>query len=77
MPLNRWLASFTSLKNRAWLDGVQRPGRRLLDHQVEAVDLLPHLRRDDLPDRPRILPRRPQARDNRVGVFTVKRQELE
>ncbi len=29
----------------------------LCDHQIKAVHLLPHVRGDDLPDRPRILPR--------------------
>ena len=47
------------------------------DHQVELVDLLPHLRRDDLAHRPRVLARRAQAGEDRVRILRVEGEELD
>ncbi len=50
---------------------------RRVDHQVELVQLLPHLRGDDLADRPRVLARRAQAGENRVRVLRIEGEELD
>jgi hypothetical protein len=63
-------------------EGVEHPlglGQRPLglDLQVHAVDLRPHLRRDRLPHRARVLARVAQARRDRIRVVGVIRQPLD
>src|SRR6185369_11861148 len=43
----------------------------------ELVDLLPHLRRDDLAHRSRVLARRAQARQDRAGVLLIEGEEAD
>ena len=51
MPANRWLASLTAAKNSCGSLSSPPAARPSHDHQVELVQLLPHLRRDDLAHR--------------------------
>ena len=76
-PANSWLAM---LDRREQLLRVGQPLAvcgGVVHHQVELVELLPHLRRDDLAHRAGVLARRAQARDDRVRVLRVERQELD
>ena len=56
-------------------EAVGIEGRRV-DHQVELVQLLPHLRRDHLADRARVLAGGAETGSNRVGVVGIVREEL-
>ena len=47
------------------------------DHQVELVDVLPHLGGNDLAHAAGVLAGRPQAGQNRIRILGVERQELD
>src|SRR5260370_27782266 len=55
--------------------GGVRGGR--VHHQVELVELLPHLRRDDLAHGAGVLSGAPQAGADRVDVLLIESQELD
>src|SRR6266850_43444 len=44
----------------------------MLDLQVHAVELLPHLRRYRFPYRTRVFSRRAQARENRIWILGIE-----
>ena len=50
---------------------------RVLEHQVEAVDVLPHLRRDDLAHAAGVFAGRGQAGEDRVRIVAVERQKAD
>ena len=57
------------------LDPVRgRPGGAL-HGQVEAIDLLPHFKRDVLPRHARVLASRCNRGENRVGIASIEHQE--
>jgi len=47
----------------------------VVDHQVEFIQLLPHLRGNDFPHRAGVLARRTQTGKDRVGIARVESQE--
>src|SRR5262245_12737917 len=57
------------------LEGMLGSPRRI-DQQVKLVQLLPHLERDGLSHRSRVLARSAQARNDRVWIGHIKREEI-
>ena len=74
-PVNRWPDLLID-RNRS-CGSVRLPVCRGIHPQVELVELLPHLRRDDLAHRAGVLARRPQAGADRVDVLLIEGEELD
>src|SRR6266513_1443138 len=60
-----------------FLRRTQSSLRRVAGREVELVDLLPHLRRDDLTHRSGVFARRTNARKYRVWILAVESEELQ
>ena len=48
-----------------------------MDGEIDVVEVLPHLRRNGLPDRAGIFAGRRDARENRIRILRVERQKFE
>ena len=64
------------LREELVVAGRARP-HRVADQQVEPVELLPHVGRDDLAGRAGVFAGARQAGEDRVGVLLVERQKLQ
>ena len=76
-PANRWPAILTDAEQILRVGPAAGVGGGRIHHQVELVELLPHLRRDDLAHRAGVLAGGPQAGEDRVGVLRIEGEELD
>ena len=77
MPVNRWPAMLDRREELVRVASRLAACRRRLHHQVELVELLPHLGRDDLAHGAGVLAGGAQAGEDRIRVLRVERQELD
>ena len=76
-PRNCWPETLTLLEEVVRIVEHVFERAAVADHQVELVDVLPHLGRDDLADAAGVFAGRPQAGQDRIRVLGVEREKLD